>query len=161
MVLSGHDLEFSQDDHCLPPDKIALVNEVCDRTGAAIVVSSTWRMNDEAIDQLRAAGLRAFHPDWRTARGKRSGNSYVEGTRGDEIADWLRDHPEVSSTCYAIVDDEEGMLPDQIPQFVRTTFATGLDRSNVEQLVHCLNRTVRTDGLGWAHPQESPIGRQR
>lgn len=133
VVLSGEDLWRTGNNRYLPPEKIAMVQEVCDRTGAAIVVSSTWRISDETLNLLRYAGLTTFHPDWRTGKGKKVGNIWIGCIRGDEIADWLREHPEVST--YAIVDDDGDMLPEQLPRFVQTPFVTGLAREHVEALV--------------------------
>lgn len=137
VILSGEELwKPENNNRHLPPHKIALVKEVCDRTGAVIVVSSTWRFSDDTRPRLLALGL-PVHTDWRTPYGGKVGSIYLGDRRGGEIAAWLHSHPEIS--CYAIVDDDSDMLETQLPRFVQTPFVTGIDRAHVEQLVAILN----------------------
>lgn len=136
VVLSGEELWRTGDNKYLPPDKIALVQEVCDRAGALVVVSSTWRRSDATLDMLRHAGLASIHSDWRTGQERKVGSLWIGQRRGDQIAEWLAMHPEVSS--YAIVDDDSDMLPEQLPRFVQTPFTTGLSREHADALVECL-----------------------
>lgn len=78
------------------PMLCALLRRICE-TGAAIVVSSTWR-DAEAIckSKLKEGGLlNHIHSDWRTPE---------KGNRPAEISDWLTRHPEVSD--YRILDDD-------------------------------------------------------
>lgn len=53
--------------------------------------------------------------------------------RGLEIADWLREHPEV--TKYAIIDDDNDFLPDQRPNLFRTHWQSGLQDEHVDKIV--------------------------
>jgi hypothetical protein len=136
VVLSGRELWATHNNRYLPPEKIALVREVCDRTGAIVVVSSTWRFSDETADQLRHAGLR-LHRDWRTPHKlDRIGSIIMGQQRGNEIQRWLNRHPGV--TEYAIVDDDSDMLDDQRARFVQTPFETGIERDHAERLVTIL-----------------------
>lgn len=136
VVLSGEELWGSHNNRYLPPHKMALVKEVCDRSGAIIVVSSTWRYSDETADMLRHGGL-ALHTDWRTDWRNDTQGSIIQGQRrGVEIGRWLARHPEI--TAYAIVDDDNDMLFEQLPYFVKTPNATGIDRDHVETLVSIL-----------------------
>lgn len=136
VVLSGNELWSTGNHRYLPPEKIALVKQVCDRTGAVIVVSSSWRNSDETEGLLRHAGL-CLHPDWRTPfnHGK-VGSIYIGRRRGAEIQAWLDAHPEVGS--YAIVDDDSDMLESQLARFVQTPFVDGIDASHVDALVDAL-----------------------
>jgi len=136
VVLSGEELWASQNNRYLPPHKVAMVKEVCDRSGAVVVVSSTWRFSESTESDLRNAGL-CLHRDWRTPMSGRIGSIFVGRCRGEEIAAWLADHPEVES--WAIVDDDSDMLAAQFDRFVRTPFVTGIDRSHVDRLVSILN----------------------
>ncbi len=141
VVLSGEELQRTRNRRYLPPSKIALVQEICDRTGATVVVSSTWRLFDETADLLRHAGL-TLHPDWRTPRGRQHGSLIVATTRGSEIARWLARNPLV--TDYAIVDDDSDMLPEQMERFVKTPFHTGIERAHVERLVAAIVAGARS-----------------
>jgi hypothetical protein len=137
VVLSGEELWRTGNNRYLPPEKIALVNDVCERTGACVVVSSTWRRFDECADLLRFAGLRHIHKDWRTSLEGREGILFKGEVRGEQIKRWLAEHPE---TCaYAIVDDDSDMLPEQMGRFVKTAFPTGLEQSHADALVECLS----------------------
>lgn len=114
---------------------VGYLNEILVRTGAQIVVSSAWRIGayagaDGCRAKLIGRGVKPrFHRDWRTKR-------FWSGVRGDEIAEWLSRHPEVTS--WAIVDDESDMLPEQKPRFVQTSGFDGMTRSKVELLVAIL-----------------------
>ncbi len=106
-------------------------------TGAQIVLSSTWRKGrepNEHVAYLRAARvLDRAHEDWRTkdyvtkatpvTDGDYSNATGYYGCRGDEIAEWLSRHPEV--TQYVILDDDGDMLEEQKPFFVQTDFQAG------------------------------------
>jgi hypothetical protein len=124
----------------IPPEMQWPMNELYRRQQHRIVVSSTWRMDEECRDHIRRAGIVApFHNDWRTG----SGHSVIPGStlvsadiRGEEIADWLRRHPEV--TRYAIVDDDSDMLDEQLPFFVQTRFEEGLTMEHVDRLAEIL-----------------------
>ena len=122
--------------HRLDPERIALLNEIVRRTGCLIVASSTWRHGDFAGPKslpsiLREYGLQAqFCPEWRTP------DLGHEHSRGEEIARWLSRNP---VGLYAIVDDDDDMLPEQMPRFVRTSFERGLTREHADRLIAILS----------------------
>lgn len=128
VVLHGEGLWSGNGNHYLPPEKVELVAQVCRRAGAVIVVSSTWRRSDQTETDLQAKGL-PVHRDWRT--------DFAGNLRGDQIDRWLKAHPETES--YAIVDDDDDMLLEQMPRFVKTPFVTGIAQEHVELLVAILN----------------------
>lgn len=104
------------------------VQRIIARTGAKVVLSSSWRHTPELIEQLRAAGVPIDD-----VTGPRS----PHGNRGVEIADWLRAHPEV--TTFAIVDDDADAGDCAPERFVRTYWRTGMygkhERAIIELLV--------------------------
>lgn len=113
-----------------------------DRTGAVVVVSSTWRMHDDCRDLLAAASLTRLHDDWATPTGRQMVGSIILGrTRGSEIQDWLDRHPETEA--YAIIDDDSDILGHQRPFFVETEFMTGIGPDHVERLVEVLGAQLR------------------
>jgi hypothetical protein len=147
VVLNGRALWATGNNRHLPPVKIALIREVCDRTGCVIVVSSTWRYSDTTADMLRHAGL-PLHADWRTDwRNDYVGSLIVGQRRGMEIFRWLAKHPDVS---YAIIDDDSDMLPEQRDRFVQTKFEDGVERDHVERLVGIFEQS--------AHPRQDNQG---
>lgn len=77
--------------------------------------------------------LEFIHEDWRT---KDLHRFDLDKVRGDEIAEWLSRHPEV--TKYAIIDDDSDMLPEQMPHFVHTQAVDGIMYRNWLDLEHLL-----------------------
>ncbi len=74
------------------------VSEFCEKYDYQIVVTSTWRVWEFYKEALWNGGLRdgiIIADRTPILRDK---------TRGDEVAEWLREHPEVE--CYIIIDDE-------------------------------------------------------
>lgn len=137
VILSGNELYRTRNNRWLPPAQIALLNDVCERTGALVIVSSTWRMDERCRDLLTAAGFTGgFHEDWRTKRWHQVGSLYAADRRGGEIADWLDRHQEVER--YAIVDDDSDMRSDQLPWFVQTPFLDGMQREHADRLIELL-----------------------
>ncbi len=122
-----------------PKARVALLIDVLRRTGARIVVSSTRREADTTRTTLQDLGIEPIHRDWRTPvpLAPTQGSIIRAATRGQEIAAWLADHPEVCGR-YAMVDDEAAFLPDQLPRLVRTSFETGLDRDAADRLIRIL-----------------------
>jgi len=86
-----------------------------------IVLSSTWRLYDDTKEHLAAAGLSWIGqtPDMRAIR-------------GHQIAQFLRGAPGVEA--YAILDDYDDMLPEQLPFLVQTSPVHGLRRRNFAKL---------------------------
>lgn len=77
------------------------VSEFCEKFGYSIVVSSTWRFHENFEECLRNGGLReSIAVLGRTPR-------IADGCRGDEIGQWLSEHPEVEN--YLIFDDDSDM----------------------------------------------------
>lgn len=110
------------------PDPVAIgfLNRIARETGAAMVVSSTWRKDGPSfLRQLRHWGYDGrVHEDWRTDE--------LPGLRGDQIQRWLDKHPEV--TRFAILDDDSDMLPTQMPNFVKTHYEDGMSLQHYESL---------------------------
>lgn len=135
VVLNGRALWHTGNNKYLPPEKVALIREVCDRAGCVIVVSSTWRYSDNTADMLRAVGL-PLHVDWRTPWSNDMHGSIIQGQqRGVEIGRWLARHPD---TQFAIIDDDSDMMFEQMPYFVKTDHEDGVEPWHVDALVQIL-----------------------
>lgn len=135
VVLNGRALWHTGNNRHLPPEKIALVREVCDRAGCVVVVSSTWRYSDETADMLRSRGI-PLHEDWRTPwKNEMSGSIMIGQRRGVEIGRWLARH---DVAAYAIIDDDSDMLFEQMPYFVKIDFEKGIEPWHVGALVEIL-----------------------
>ena len=86
---------------------VNLVRSLCYEAGAKIVVSSTWRLNNDTAD-FNAAFHKFF--DWDEDLVIDT-TPEMQGQRGGEIQFWLDHHPEV--THHVILDDDSDMNFDQ------------------------------------------------
>lgn len=105
----------------IDPIAVGLLNELCARTGAKIVISSSWRSRKSLRDSLTSMGFMDQHlyhgPNddelWRIP--------FVGGVqRGVEIDQWLAEaskHIEVEK--YVLVDDDRDFLDHQLPFLVQ------------------------------------------
>jgi hypothetical protein len=116
-------------------DAIKCLNAIIERTGARVVISSTWRLRKDfrqIIRLLKRQGLKGRILG-RTPR--LSGEGIV---RGHEIAAWLFsqiDWPE----GMVILDDDSDMA-HLMPWLVKTDNAMGLCLPHIELAVEMLNR---------------------
>lgn len=141
--------EWEQGDHrVLDPECVRRVREVCDRTGARIVVSSTWRLGN-GMDILRAEfGPRIIGET--PSIDRKVGGLYVSVPRRDEIAAWIDEHPDVTPAC--VIDDEwdAGLLG---VAFVKTSFTGG---GFTDNRMRAVEKSVRG-----AAPSPDPQGTQK
>lgn len=133
-AFDGYPHDFSpRDMGRFDPVALALVRKLCDTTDCSIVVSSTWRTTFtlHEIGCKLELPVMAATPDL--------GGDYA---RADEIAMWLRSHPEV--THYAIVDDLALDFddPEHQARFVQTNDEFGLSLANYRQLRRLLLQGV-------------------
>lgn len=120
---------------------VGLLNLICEKSGAKIVISSSWRSgNDLCKQRLVEAGVKQdnFHAtDWETPDlvVKGPGGVYLAKRRGDEISEWMLRHGEPEA--YVILDDDADMLGHQLSNFVQVTFEDGILFKHYEK---CLER---------------------
>jgi hypothetical protein len=109
---------------------VILINTLLDITGAKLVLSSTWRMNERSRYSLFVGGLSecCFHDDWRTP-------VFNDQPRGDEIADWLSRN---TVDQYIIIDDDSDFHEDQLPFHVQTEMKTGFGQRHFKQALELL-----------------------
>jgi hypothetical protein len=102
----------------LCPVRVGMVARLAKEADAKIVVSSSWRVPglENTKGSLAKAGATADLLDRIIGQTPK-----LNTVRGEEIAAWLKEHPEVER--YVILDDDSDMLPGQA--FVQTTFARG------------------------------------
>ena len=127
----------------LDPSRVALLNQICEQTGAVVVVSSTWRR------MHRNANLRGFLKS-RGFAGKMIGSTpklertspervlseEISVQRGEEIAAWINERPGDISR-FVILDDDSDMA--HLSRFlVQTSMETGLQPDHVTQAVAIL-----------------------
>jgi hypothetical protein len=122
----------------LEPACIQVLNEIVARSGADVVVSSTWRYGRTILELqviLESQGFKGFVVDM-TPTG-------VPGAgRGDEIAAWLAAH---HVDAYVIIDDHSDMsgLHDHL---VQTHPTHGLQPADAPRAIAMLMRPASFDG---------------
>lgn len=117
-----------------------LVGRIQLQTGCKVVLSSSWRYHAEArqIVSKRVTELldhTTTNFKWDGVKRFARGREWPHELRGDEVNQWLSEHPEV--TKYAILDDEADFYDDQ-PLF-KTTFDEGLTDEIAEAVIEHLN----------------------
>lgn len=107
---------------------VEILNKVLVLTGAEVVISSTWRIINTIPQIQKFLDMAGF------------GYSILSTTptngkgRGDEIWEWLSEHP---ARKFAIVDDDSDM-GHLMPFLVKTKFDTGLTDKEAEELIEML-----------------------
>ena len=110
------------------PHRVKLFSELCEKIGAEVVISSTWRMNKtvEYLQEIMNKAGGTFKIIGKTP--------VLHIPRGAEIEAWIDDNisPE-SHGCfsyqfkrYAIIDDDSDMLLNQKEHFFQTDNYSGL-----------------------------------
>lgn len=115
------------------PKSCQLLNEIIKETGAEIVVSSSWRLDGENRLNIlfKHFGLPKIYGITPVFNNR---------VRGDEIKQWLSEHPNVDK--YVILDDDTDMLPEQISFFVKTNpCGSGLNEECKEKAIEILNNS--------------------
>lgn len=132
--------------HTVPPDWIdpecvARVNQICERTGAVIIISSSWRYTNitsifpGVLPVLRQCGLK--HEIMGYTPVIEDMNTIMErgGSRWSEISAWLEANPGIED--WVALDDCDWLgFPEG--RFVRTDITVGLTDADVEQCVMIL-----------------------
>lgn len=126
----------------LDPEKIKLLHEIIDKTGAKLVITSSWRKhnlettkedlkNVSFVDYIIGVTPRFCVQD--------ECDDYWSVPRGMEIKYWLMKHDEMNIENYVILDDEEDLLLYQSNHFVKTNEYVGLTEKSVKKAIEILN----------------------
>lgn len=117
---------------------VALLNNLLERSGAKVVISSSWR---HLLPLPAMQGILEHHgfkgePLGMTPLQVTPPPGCPEALRGHEIQAWLTEHPEIDR--FVILDDDTDMvhLEDRL---VRTEFAVGLTAEDVERALVLLS----------------------
>lgn len=125
VVNSSSTTDFRNNLWPVDPYMAFLVGRIQLYTGCEVVLSSSWR----------------YHPDGLAAATKivsiYSMTPKINSKRGIEIADWLNERDDVER--YAILDDDDDMLKEQLPNFFKTSFKTGLTDDIANAVIEHLN----------------------
>lgn len=118
-------------------NRIKLLKKIIENTNCKIVLTSTWRMKYIACNKLekklKYKNIEIY--DRTPILGEKS-------MRGDEIKLWINQYKQkydIFDMKYAIVDDDEIFLEEQLDFFVKTDPLKGLTNENVENIIKILN----------------------
>ena len=128
--------------------KINIINDICDKTDAKIVVTSTWRMgyHDDVYachERLKLYFIKHNYLDnFKDTFDKFISNiigmtECIGGLRGDEIKSYMNEHPEVEN--YVIIDDDSDMCDYQLCNFIQTDTYDGITERDAKLCVDILN----------------------
>jgi len=124
--------------YLLDPAAIGLLNQLVVRTGAHVVISSSWRIIAEMkpAATLCACGF----------TGAIIGQTPHNGTqRGLEIAEWLEGHSDVES--FVILDDDSDMA-HLAERHIKTSHEVGLTQDDVDRAVFLLGGAILRKVVG-------------
>lgn len=129
-VLNNFDLIRANGFDYIDDSMVRVLGGVVKRTGADVVLSSFWRLDQKDRSLVDAALKRygMFVSD-RTPS--------MPGPRAGEISAWLRMNPEVER--YAILDDDEEAGIDMAHSFFQTDAEVGITAQMAERIVSHLN----------------------
>ena len=122
----------------LDPLCVNRIINICNNTGAKVVISSDWRISWYGT-QLRLArmGLDENYildktPEriWITIPG-------FDHSRGAEINDWLEMHPECDK--YIIIDDRTDFKSNQQKHFIHIDYHCGITDEDMNKAINILN----------------------
>jgi hypothetical protein len=131
----------------LDTEAIGFLNNLIEKTGAKVVVSSTWRHSyteDQLQDILDRNGFKGEVIG--TTLDLRRGTHGDCILRGNEILAWMKDHPAELGCAYydykdyVILDDDSDMLFWQKDNFVQTDPYVGITPRIVFKARKILNR---------------------
>jgi hypothetical protein len=145
------------------PEAVKLVDDLCARTGAKVVISSTWRIpvtpghKMGIIGETKADTLPVLR-EWLAGHGLRAAvidatPDHAQGTvawwveRGLEIEDWLNTHRAAGGEAVesvVILDDLDNMRP-HLSRLVQTDDEIGLTQAHVERAVALLESSPEAD----------------
>lgn len=119
---------------------------IIEKTGAEIVISSTWRLWHNVDIFLKMFTVYGYPnmpvidrtPDLNRIYDLKFSASHVK--RGEEIQYWLDANKDMNIISYVILDDNHDFLPHQIDNFVHTNEKYGLTISDADKAIQILNR---------------------
>lgn len=131
-------------------DPVAVQNltKIVDESGACIVISSSWKYSglstllDMWNDRSLPGRVIDITPDTESDEFLLNAdleNMELFSCRGYEIKEWLTAHGK-GVESYAILDDEQEMLPEQQSHFVQTNTAVGITEEDAEKVIGILSK---------------------
>lgn len=131
----------------LDPEAVARLNYLTDKSEAAIVVSSSWRIcfirHPNGVDKAMADCLKSYG-----VTGKIIGTTTItDGDRADEIWDYIFNNKDIIDQ-FVILDDnrleekKDNSDPYLDLHLVKTNFMNGLQDEHVEKALEILSKSL-------------------
>ena len=142
MLFNKEEWNSGDDAGMIDPDSVALVNQIIEKTGAKVVISSSWRLG-HTIDELKTILKRKGFigevigmtpPTFLLNPDDEENKQFSE--RGHEIQKWLRTQKETIES-FVILDDESDMVHLK-PRLVQTTWRSGINETHIEAAIKML-----------------------
>lgn len=134
-VLNNAELLDWAGKHALGDEQLALLQKIIASTGAKIVLTSTWRLHEDALAILKSIlarfSLEIFDKTTLLIPRKLSMSVY----RCEEIEEWLDRH---TVEKFAILDDKSHAGFDMEENFFKTDFEIGLTNEIAESIIQHL-----------------------
>lgn len=127
----------------IDPNSIKVLNFIIEKTGAKVVVSSTWRHGrsiEELQNILNQCGFKGEIID------KTPSFKHNDCVRGNEISEWIEKNNELLGETkyeyenYVILDDDNDMLYVQKDNFLQVDSWVGLTYKLATKAIRILNR---------------------
>lgn len=129
-VLNTASLLYHYGIHYIDEDLVDLFSTIVEKTGAEIVLSSTWRLKEGDRGMVSSAlARRGMEIHGATPR-------IHNAPRAEEIKKWLSERPEVDR--YAILDDDLAAGIGMENNFFPTDFEIGLEERTAARIVRHL-----------------------
>lgn len=131
------------------PTAVANLAQIIERTGADIVISSSWKcmglsqMEDMWEDRNLPGKIVGITPN--SVSDEMLLDAEIDGIdlfhiRGEVIKEWLTKHGKRVSN-YVIIDDMDNMLPEQQSHFVQTNPEVGITEDDAKNAIAIMNKS--------------------
>jgi hypothetical protein len=114
-----------KEDVSIDENSVELLNELCSKTDASVVVTSTWRLGRSVEELQLILDKKGFeHRVLDKTLDLRIGEYGDSMLRGNEIYQWIKDHEDIIQakyygySSYLILDDDSDMLYWQRNNFI-------------------------------------------
>ena len=115
----------------MEPELVERFNTLVEDTGVSVVLSSTWRLDEDWLQSMKANGLNTDKFIGRTPRMPRKSGGVEMMERGYEINAWINAN-DMAHAKIAIIDDDNDMLPSQ--KLFRTNYRFGLTQEIADSI---------------------------
>lgn len=136
MFRKENNLPKGATDEVFPDEYLLNLKDLIDKTGAFIVISSTWRRhypNDRKWNKL-IANLKKYNLDTKII----DSTPILYKQRGEEIREWLSKNPDV--TNFVIIDDDSDMCEFTNTHLAKCSWKTGFIEDVKNKALEILNK---------------------